>query len=126
MDDMVRRYKKDDYETICMWLQERGLSFPERDLLPKLGYVFEGVGCGFMYVADKKLGIFEFFITNRHANEGLRERGLDLITATLIEDARNMKLKVVMAQTKLSRMQKHIEYFQGTYTGQLHNYVRYL
>lgn len=119
MDDMVRRFNHDeDYNSLCLWLQGRGLLFPSQELLPKLGYICDNVGCGFMYVAEKKLGLFEWYVTNHEAAEGLRERALDAITAHLFADAKKMGLKIVIANTRVNRIKKLATQFNMKYVGE--------
>lgn len=88
-----------DFEQVCSWFKERGLSSPSKDFLPLVGFIVEDVAVGFMYKTDSCLGILDWFVSNPSADAVERMRAFDHIVTLLLAHAKTCHIKAVKAET---------------------------
>lgn len=81
---MMRRFEERDYADFCAWCEAHGGGIVERDVLPTLGLIVEGVAALFLVQTDTAVAFAHHLTTNPAA--GLRER-----TAAVAELADGIK-----------------------------------
>jgi len=88
---------------LSTWLKVRGLETHVLNDLPKNGLVvFDGeqaVAAGFIRLCEGNHGLFDSYITNPSVSPYIRDNALNELTLALIEEAKTLKLKVVLALT---------------------------
>lgn len=119
-------YHTSDYETLCVWWKEWDQPPPPEDYLPHCGAVVPGLAAGFLYVTDSTLGIIDFFISNPDALDEDRVRAVTMITETLIDKARFLKCKGVMANTQNEAVKQRAIDHGFKYTGEFSSFFREL
>lgn len=95
--DKCRQYDKKDYESVCDWMNSRGLDPIPESVLPEVGSIVEGIACGFLYQTDSKMAIIEHYITNPFADKAMRRQSMQLVTAHLLKQARDLGFKYIIA-----------------------------
>jgi hypothetical protein len=92
----------EDFSQMLSWYQERGSDCPSAELIPPTGAIVDGCAAGFLYVTEEnQIGLLEGYITNQLANHEDRKRALDLVTAYLIEEAKQKKILRLMSFTSV-------------------------
>lgn len=79
------------------WLQLRGFGPELVADLPQLGYIVDNVAAGFIANAEFKFGIMDSFVTNPAATSEDRNEALTAIIERLIQDAKALGLKRLLA-----------------------------
>lgn len=100
MNMKCRSYSDDDYEVISGWYKARLLTVPEKDYLPKVGFIVDDIACGFIYKTDSLIAILDMYVTNPHASDIDRKKALEMVTTLLICHAQACHLKAIKADTK--------------------------
>lgn len=114
----MRKFKNSDYDILRGWFHGWNLPAPPQEVLPRLGLICDDVACGFMYIADRRIGWLDFYISNPESKESIRDRVLDEITATLIESAKRFKLKGIMANTQIKAVTERAMLHRFEYLGE--------
>jgi hypothetical protein len=99
----IRQFEDSDWPTISSWYASRNLPPPNAEWLPEIGFVVDNVAAGFVYNAEGKLALLEGYITNPASEAYVREKALDLLTATLIEAVRCPRIYAVTTNPAIVR-----------------------
>lgn len=83
----VRRYKPSDYKDINSWYLKRKMPSMPESILPKTGFIVDGIGAGFLYKTDGGIAILENFISNPESSHEERVEVLDMVTEALVLEA---------------------------------------
>lgn len=93
--------------TIQSWLVDRDLPAELAEDMPWIGYLIEikkrPIAAGFLrQIENSKLGLIEGFVTDPRAENTLRDQALDFLVEVLIQKAKKLKLKHLMAWTTVT------------------------
>lgn len=94
-----------DTDYIKEWLQMRNLEAKDQvEELPYLGFMVsdERLGpicAGFLRRTEGHFALLDSMISNPSISSGIRDKALDLLTETLIKQAKELKLKQLIAYT---------------------------
>lgn len=103
---MVRQYVPADYTALGELYKTWGLPPPSRDFLPHIGYMVDGLACGFIYFTDSKVAIIDNFITNKQAEREVRDIALDKIIEALLGSAKTAGCKLVKCDSNLNAIKQ--------------------
>lgn len=96
----VRRFTSDDLNQMESWYKDRGLPIPPINLLPEVGFIVDDTAAGFLYITGgNQLGFMDGFITSQQASYIDRQKGLDVVTKALIDEAKERKVLKLLAFT---------------------------
>lgn len=96
---MIRRYRYEDYETIARWLSDWGVPCPNRSMLPKIGFMFEGVAVGFLEQPDTDSCYFENVYSNKEATKEERDLAINAIYDAAIKEAEALGFNRMLSTT---------------------------
>lgn len=107
-------------QMILDWLQQWNINPKLIDIFPPTGFIVPDVCCMFIYETNSKLAFLDEFISNRQADEELRNRCLDRVTEMMLSYAKFRGYSKVIANTKYQAVvdrSKKFGFFQveGTY-----------
>lgn len=115
----IRMVEENDFAIIKKWAKDWEVEIPTW-LMPKTGFIVEGVAAGFLFATNANVGILECYVQNKKASKMLRNSSLDAITECLLMLAKDMDLKMVKCDTKyntiINRAKKYGFTDQGKYT----------
>jgi hypothetical protein len=94
---MIRRYKNEDYGTLKEWWVAQNWPPVPEDNLPQMGYVVEDICAGFLYQTDSKCAILEWIISNPNSDSTKRDKALDLLIKTILEETRNLGYQTILS-----------------------------
>lgn len=93
-----------DYDTMLAWLKARDAYLPPKNEVPEHGVVAclrgEAIAIGFIRSVEGGYGQIDGYVTNPTAPADLRDSALECLTPQLIEKAKELKLKGLMATTR--------------------------
>jgi hypothetical protein len=97
---IVRRYDHNtDYIWIEEWLPKWGLPVPTKGMLPKIGFVVEGIAMAFLEQPDTNSCYFENLYSNKDATKIDRDEAINLIVDEAIVLSRLMGFKRMLSTT---------------------------
>lgn len=120
----LRFFRHEDFEQINEWYTLRQMPPMRRDMLPKVGYIVDGVAAGFLYQTDSSMCLLDGFIANPLAEGHEREAALDKITDALISEADSLDFFSIVAMTKNTSIRARCRKYHFTPKGEYHVYVR--
>lgn len=120
----ARFYRPEDLIEINEWYSLRQMTPMRADIIPKVGYIVEGVAAGFLYQTDSSMCLFDGFIANPLAERHEREEGLDKITDALISQAEKLNFYSIVAMTKHEVIRERCRKYHFAPKGEYHVYVR--
>ncbi len=107
---MIRRYDATDFNILQEWWTAHGFSMTPA-MLPKVGFIVEGVCAGFLYETDSAFALFEWVISNPASTKEERDVGLDLVITAAIDEAQSLGFKLLYSSIKhpalIARYEKH-------------------
>lgn len=124
IDPMARQFYPDDYNQIKEWFLAHNIEAIPKELLPINGLIVDGLAAGFLITTDNGVGILEFFISNPKSDSGLRDTALDLIIEGLLERAKTLGLKFVMARTDHDAVKRRAYKFDFINHGRFDSFSR--
>lgn len=91
-----------------------GVEFVTHKSLPKIGYLVLNeangiIACGFLRKIEGGYAQLDTYATNPYAHPNVRNEAINLITDTLMADAKNHKLSAVLLLTSASSIAKRAE-----------------
>ena len=97
----VKRFNKEtDYEELCDWWNDWGLTEHPKEALSENGIIIskDGVNVcsGFIYSTDSYITWFEFVIINKKTTKQQREGALIKLLDCMVEKAKSMGFKIIM------------------------------
>lgn len=101
----IRRFESDDVEDVVGWLKERDMTISITEDIPSLGVVAIAdtnvkIAAGFLRLTDgNKTAWLEGLTTNPKESSQQRSRAIDLVVEGLIQKARDLGIKNIMAYT---------------------------
>lgn len=122
----MRTYSKHDYSQVCEWYGARHQSPPPIECTPETGVIVDGVAAGFLLKTDAKVGILEFFITNKDAEKELRHRAMTDIAHALTLTAKNLGLKQIVCNTEFDNVKRLLHLSNFTYYGEFSTFSKEL
>jgi hypothetical protein len=96
----IRRYDETDFDTLKVWWDHHKFEGMVPAMLPRIGYVVEGVCAGFLYQTDSAFALFEWVISNTESDKEIRRAGLDLLITAAAQEAQNLGFKVLYSTIK--------------------------
>lgn len=105
---MVRTFTKKDYPKLCKWLTAHGMDSPPIEMLPPTGFIVDGVACGFAYMTDSPIAIFDCFVSNPKSKKEDREDAINDIILTLLEYVKHKEKRVVLCSTQIESMRRRV------------------
>lgn len=108
----VKLYKSLEHaDMLKYWLIYRDMDPTLVNDLPHLGYIVEGIAAGFLRQCEGPYGLIDGYITNPTKTSEERNEALDIITESLINDAKAKGINHLLAFTRdngiLERAKKH-------------------
>ena len=92
--------KQKDYETLCEWWDDWGLTKHHPDALSETGIIISKDGVdicvGFIYSTDSYIAWFEFITMNKKTTKQQREGALEKLFEIMVEKAKAMSFKLIM------------------------------
>lgn len=80
----MRRYTPTDYEQMKNWYLKRGMKPPKAWDLPRVGFIQDDVGAGFLIHTDTPYAFIDLMISNPDADKASRQKVMDEIAHQLI------------------------------------------
>lgn len=100
----IRYYQSSDYPVITSWFLGNDLpKFPE-ELIPSTGFIVENLCAGWLYKTDSKIALVETFIGNPKADKEERQKAVNLMFSSLIEEAKKQGFTLLLASSKHDRV----------------------
>ncbi len=100
-----------DYHTVCEWWRQHNWDCVPKDCLPVTGYIIDDVCVGFLYKTDSKIAWLEYIVSNKNSDKEVRNKGLDKVIDTLINDAYESGFKALFTSVEhpalIERYAKH-------------------
>lgn len=91
------------YEILLSWLRARDAHMPGNEEMPAIGFVAYAeehpVAAGFIRRVEGGLGQLDGLTTNPWMPADLRSRGIDFVVETIIDEAKGLGIKNLMAFT---------------------------
>lgn len=81
----VRQLTLDDYETLKVWWQKRGMLPTPLECLPHVGFIIDDIGAVFLYQTDAKIAWAEGFISNADKKPKEIYKALDILMDACID-----------------------------------------
>ena len=81
------------------WSIARGEALTTPEMLPKVGFIVEGVAAGWLYQTDSALGIIENFVTNPEAPARRRWVAVDELATALERHAKSLGIQALKITT---------------------------
>ncbi len=91
----------DHYAQLASWYTYRRLAPPPVDRLPRIGFIVPDVCACFLYQTDSDLAFMDGLIANPIAKKEARDEGLDIIGNLILDEAKRLGFKRVVALSKL-------------------------
>ena len=92
--------KQKDFETLCGWWNDWGLTKHHSDALSENGIIISkndvDVCVGFIYSTDSYIAWFEFITMNKKATKQQRQGALEKLFEVMVEKAKAMGFKLIM------------------------------
>lgn len=126
MDKTLRRFNHRDLEEVKEWRETRGLKNVDPEILPHHGLIVPGLAAGFMYIADQKIGILEFFITNPKASKRACWDALDTILKALMHVAIALGCKMIKWDTRIKTFKRRSAHYGFKEVGQYTVFIKEL
>lgn len=96
----VRDFLLEDIKTLEEWLHGRDRVLSVEEDVPSIGVIADDVAACFLRMTDgNRVGWFEGLTTNPSKSSEERSLGIDLVVGALVEKAKNLGVKSVMAYT---------------------------
>lgn len=114
----ARSYQKSDKEQLDSFYHSRNMPTLPESFLPKHGAIVDGLAAGFLYLSEGNLAFIEGLISMDHVPTMDRSRALDLVTEMLLEDAKRLNVKKVMAYTESQAVLNRAISFGFNYIGE--------
>lgn len=106
---VVRFDKQKHFNMITEWYINRKQNMLPLEYLPETGFIVPNICAGFLYKTDSKLALIENYISCPKSDKETRSNALDLVTKSLIDEAKKYDFNVIMALTKLDSVRKRAE-----------------
>ena len=98
--DIKEFNKESDYEELCDWWRDWGLSVHSKDALSENGIIISkdnvNICVGFIYSTDSYITWFEFITINKKTTKQQREGVLEKLGSVMVEKAKSMGFKLIM------------------------------
>jgi hypothetical protein len=115
----ARRYTEADHATLAQWWAAQSWPTIPETMLPKTGFIVDGICAGFLYRTDSSMTILEWIVANPNSDKIQRRQALDLVIAALLDEAKRGGSSAVFTSCNhkglLARYEAHG--FQVTDTG---------
>lgn len=105
----IRRYDPSDFETLKAWWDRHGFAGMQPEMLPRIGFVVEGICAGFVYQTDSAWALFEWVVSNPESEKESRRAGLDLLIEAAIHESRELGFKLLFSTIKHPALIKRYE-----------------
>lgn len=104
----IRRYDETDFAVINQWWIAHGWTMVP-SMLPRIGFVVDGICAGFLYQTDSTFALLEWVISNPASEKESRRQGLDLLVEAAIREAKDLGFKVLYSTLKHPALIKRYE-----------------
>ena len=109
----------EDLNQLNRFCESRAMPCYTRDSLPQAGVIVDDLACGFLYQTDSSVAFIESIVTPK-TNDANRVKALDMVCAELVDIAKALGYKNVIAITNSNSMvQRAVNQFNfkdlGTY-----------
>lgn len=94
----MRLYGEEDYNTLCGWMEKRGLKMCPEGFLPSLGYIIDNKACGFIHKTDSDVCYLDTLIANPDEDT---DEAIDEIVEELCNTVKSLGYKSVISMTRL-------------------------
>lgn len=94
----ARPYEPKDFEQVQKWAAQYGSEIREHQY-PKTGFIIDGFGAYFLYSTDSSCCWLENLIANKEAEPGLKGLAIEILTAAILNKAKELGFKVAYATT---------------------------
>ena len=96
---------------LSSWFEQWNIATNITDLLPKTGFIVDGVCAIFLYETNSKVCFIDGFISNKLASEEVKEKALDQVVLAAIDQAKADGFKKIVAQTRIAKVIERAEHF---------------
>lgn len=121
---IARAYKRKDLEAINDWYQMHGHPTVESHMLPSVGFVVDGVCAGFLFQTDSSMCLLDAYVANPQASAPSRSLGQDLVTNALMERAKDLGYRAVIAITEHPSIVRRCKEYKFKDDGARHIFVK--
>lgn len=97
----MRVFEEQDYDIIKIWTEKNGQTMPMQQMLPKTGFIEDGVCAGFLYCTDSSVCLLEHIVVNPDIDADLKNKCLNDLIENLIVTAKSMEFDTLVAFTDL-------------------------
>lgn len=101
------------YDMLKKWYADHGQAILDKNLIPKIGLIMDGIVAGFLYQTDTKLAIIENYVSDKNSTKKQREEAIIALTQGLYEIAKQLGCTTVISFTNnkgLLEKQKDLGY----------------
>ncbi len=96
----VRKYEEKDFDQIKSWLELRKMKVIHPRILPKTGFIVDGVAAVFIYRTDSDLCYLENLISNPESDNEVRDTAIKSLVDEAFKEA-SLEFKFILAITDL-------------------------
>ena len=101
---IIRPYTELDYWTLAAWWTDHDWPCLDPEMLPKTGFIVEGVCAGFLYKTDSKIAWLEYIISNPKSDKEERNKGLDLVITELCNEAKKCGFEAIFTSSSHDKL----------------------
>ena len=106
----IERYEHaKHYDQVMGWLRKRDIKEVPQELFAPFGYVIDDCAVGFLVKTDAGVCYIEHMAADPDAEEGRRDKALQLLFVLLENAGRAAGFKMITILTRLSAMKKRVE-----------------
>lgn len=99
MYNMIKRFEHSDYPLLVEWWKSHKWPSVPQECLPQIGFIVNDLCAGFLYQTDSSICIMEWIIADKKSDLVKRRESLDILIATLSNEAKNLGFKHIFTST---------------------------
>lgn len=100
-----------DYEILERWWKEHNWLPVHPSLLPKTGFIVDEVCAGWLYKTDSAFALLEFVVSDKNAEKDRRDKALNILINSLLEEADKAGFKVVFTSLEHPKLIERYQKF---------------
>ena len=101
---MVRRFTKEDYESVATWWEKHGWPIIPLEALPPTGFIVPNHAAAFLYRLEGPIALMEWVVGNPERNYHDRAVALEDVIAAVEDAAKAAGYKSIFTMTRHERL----------------------
>lgn len=101
---MLRKFRKEDYDTICSWYDKRGHKAPSIETLSDMGWIADERVAGWLYTTNSNMAMIEGIIANPDTTPSLRRESVERLVSFMIDVSLGLGFTQIFGITRNERM----------------------